>query len=139
MNVSDQIIQVLDNLCEKFGLAIDWTSENVVPYLTTLGAKLISFEIWTSIASMLFTLLLVIAVTVVTKKLIPVFKRGLELQKSFEIRWSVATTFAIIALVIFCIICVCVFATQTMDIVKCLTFPELYIFEYIQNLITAAA
>lgn len=35
MTVSDQIINVLDALCEKFGLVIDWTSENVVPYLTT--------------------------------------------------------------------------------------------------------
>lgn len=25
--VSDQIIKVLDNLCEKFGLAIDWSSK----------------------------------------------------------------------------------------------------------------
>ena len=31
--VSDQIIKVLDNLCDKFGLAIDWSSKNVQPYL----------------------------------------------------------------------------------------------------------
>lgn len=54
MTVSDQIIQVLDNLCEKFGLAIDWTSENVIPYLTTLCTKLVSYEIWTSVAWLAF-------------------------------------------------------------------------------------
>ena len=30
MTVSEQIIQVLDALCEKFGLVIDWTSENAI-------------------------------------------------------------------------------------------------------------
>lgn len=33
MQVSDQIIQVLDAICDKFGLAVDWTSTNVLPYL----------------------------------------------------------------------------------------------------------
>ena len=34
---SEQIIEVLNALCEKFGIAIDWTAENVMPYLTDLA------------------------------------------------------------------------------------------------------
>ena len=30
--VSNQIIEVLNEICNKFGLAIDWTSKNVQPY-----------------------------------------------------------------------------------------------------------
>lgn len=137
MNVSDQIIQVLDNLCEKFGLAIDWTSENVIPYLSTLCTKLVSYEIWTSIASMVFVLMLAIAVAVITKKLVPVFKNGLAQQKSYEIGWSVGTSCAITGLVFFCIFGISVLCCQAMDIIKCVTFPEMFIFEYVQGILNS--
>ena len=50
MSFSSQFIEVLDALCEKFGIVIDWTSQNVVPYLTDLAARIITYEIWTSAA-----------------------------------------------------------------------------------------
>ena len=50
MTVSDQIIAVMNDLCQKFGIAIDWSQENVIPYLTELAGKYISYEIATSIA-----------------------------------------------------------------------------------------
>lgn len=31
--MSVEVIKVLDALVEKFGIAIDWTSANVLPYL----------------------------------------------------------------------------------------------------------
>ena len=31
MNISQQIIEVLNALSEKVGIAIDWTSENILP------------------------------------------------------------------------------------------------------------
>ena len=33
MKVSNQIIEVLEYLCQKFGIVIDWTSESILPYL----------------------------------------------------------------------------------------------------------
>lgn len=39
ITLSDQIISVLDALCEKFGIAIDWTSQNVIPYIQLLAKK----------------------------------------------------------------------------------------------------
>lgn len=34
--MSEEIIKVLDNIGQKFGIAIDWTSENVLPYIQDL-------------------------------------------------------------------------------------------------------
>ena len=48
MTVSAQIIEVLNDLCMKFGLAIDWSQENVLPYLEELAGKYITWEIATS-------------------------------------------------------------------------------------------
>ena len=45
MKVSEQIIEVLDYLCQKIGVVVDWTAENVMPALTTLTEKYISYEL----------------------------------------------------------------------------------------------
>ena len=136
MTVSEQIIQVIDALCEKFGIAINWTSDNVIPYLEVLCGKLIKYEIGTSIAWMAIMILLSIGSIVATKKLAPTFKKGLEKNaRSYAVDWEVGTTFAIIGLVILNLATVIVVGTQIMDIIKCITFPEMYIFEYISALI----
>ena len=135
MTVSEQIIQVLDALCEKFGIVIDWTSANVIPYIETLCGKLIAYEIGTSIAYMVIMILLSIASIVATKKFYPAFKQGLEDESSWECGWTIGTTFAIIGLVILNLVTIIVVGVQVMDIIKCATFPEMYIFEYVNTLI----
>lgn len=52
MTVSEQIIQVLDNLGEKFGLAIDWSPENILPYANELMNKAVSYELWIHITAL---------------------------------------------------------------------------------------
>ena len=37
--MSEKIIKVIDALADKFGLAIDWTSANVMPYVQDLTGK----------------------------------------------------------------------------------------------------
>ena len=135
MTVSEQIIQVLDVLCEKFGIAINWTSENVIPYIEVLCKKLVTYEIATSIASMIFMLILVMASIIATKMLYPVFKEGIENQEYYEDGWSIGTIFAIFGLVALYIATIVVFACQITDIIKCATFPEMYVFEYVSRLI----
>lgn len=45
MEVSNQIIEVLDYLSAKMGIVVDWTAENVVPYLTDLIERMVSYQI----------------------------------------------------------------------------------------------
>lgn len=49
MEMSEQVIKVLDSVCDKFGIAIDWTSNNVLPYIQQLGDKIIAYDICMSI------------------------------------------------------------------------------------------
>lgn len=130
MTVSEQIIQVLDALCEKFGMAIDWTGENVIPYVTTLCTKLITYEIWTSVALMAIMVTLSILSIIPIKTLYPALKRRLdEFDYSFV---SIFISVALAALYLATIICV---GVQIMDIIKCVTFPELFVFEYVQSIV----
>lgn len=138
MTVSEQIIQVIDALCEKFGIVVDWTSKNVIPYVETLCKKLIIYEISTSIAWMVIMTLISIGSIIATKRFYPTFKNGLEKEKnSYECGWGIGSVFAIIGIVFINFVTICVLGTQIMDIIKCATFPEMYIFEYIRALISA--
>lgn len=51
--MSEEIIKVLDALGEKFGVAINWTSANVMPYLQKLCGKYVTYKIATSIVWLL--------------------------------------------------------------------------------------
>ena len=137
MTVSDQIIQVLDVLFAKFGLVIDWTSENIIPYLSTLCTKLVAYEIWTSVVWMAIMLALTVASIIATKKLTTVFKNGIANQGRYDYGWTTGSVFAIIGLVMLYIAVISVTVSQTMDIIKCVTFPEMYIFEYIQGVLNS--
>ncbi len=138
MTVSEQIIQVIDALCEKFGIAINWTGENVIPYVEILCRKLITYEVCTSIAWMLILTLLSIISIMATKKLAPTFKRGLkEDLENFDCGWQVATIFSVIGLIILSVFIFRGLVTQIMDMIKCITFPEIYIFEYVSAIVNA--
>ena len=52
--MSKEVIKILDALAEKFGLAIDWTSANVLPYLQQLCRKYVTYEITTSTVWVMF-------------------------------------------------------------------------------------
>jgi hypothetical protein len=138
MTVSDQIIQVLDALCEKFGLVIDWTSENALPYLTTLCTKLVSFEIWTSVFWLVILFIGSIVGVMLIKRLCPIFKAGCARSDWSSADWEVGSGFAIIGAAFFYAIVCAGIISNVIDIIKCLTFPEMFIFEYVQGVINAA-
>lgn len=136
MTVSEQIISVINILCEKFGIVIDWTTENAVPYLEILFSKLINYEIATSIVKMAIIILLSIGSIVATKKFYPTFKDGWRknAESNCDIGWQVASVFAIIGLIIINFVAILVVNAQIMDIIQCTIFPEMYIFEYVKSL-----
>lgn len=135
MTVSEQIIQVIDALCNKFGIAVDWTAQNIIPYVETLCGKLITYEISTSIVWMTIMILASIGSIIAAKKLAPVFKKGLEEQGTWDDEWTVLTGLSVLVLIVLNVATIIVTIVQVMDIVKCATFPEMYIFEYISILI----
>ena len=127
--MSQEIIKVLDHLCSKFGLVIDWTSENVVPYVTQLLEKIVKYEISISIAWMA-------SITFVTLILIVIAIRLSKVAKEDD--WNfydeAAPCFALAAIIvsiIMSVITIAVVATQIFDIITCATFPEKIIFDYL--------
>lgn len=120
MTVSSEIIEVLDYLGEKFGIAIDWTSKNVLPYLQTLVDKFIKWEISTSIVW------IVIAAFVIVAMIVLINLKGIR-EINEEIDGMLWVPIIVSIIVSFIVICV-----QIFDIVECNIFPEKVLYDFIK-------
>lgn len=58
--MSAQIIEVLNDICGKFGIAVDWTSKNIQPYLKELMTKCINYKLATDIVWLVVGIVLLI-------------------------------------------------------------------------------
>ena len=121
MTISSEIIEVLDYVGEKFGIAIDWTNNNVLPYLQTLVDKFIQWEIFTSILWIAITVF-VIAMIIGLMNL-----KGIREFNKEVCDGGLWIPAGIIILGFFIVICV-----QIFDIVECNVFPEKVLYDFIK-------
>lgn len=132
MTVSDQIISVLNALCEKFGLVVDWTAANVLPYATDLCSRIITYEIATEIACSIIAIIITIALGLVFRFLL---KKGIEDDWCSD-GFMVGSIFAGIIFSISLLITVIGVPCAIMDIIKACTLPELTVIEMVEGLIS---
>lgn len=52
--------QVLQELGKKFGLMVDWSNENIIPYLKELAQRVIQYETWQSVFWIIIGILIII-------------------------------------------------------------------------------
>ena len=115
--MSDEIIKVLDDLSERFGVAIDWSAENVLPYAQELFQKFVNYEIWTSVFWLVICLLFIVLI---------ISKAKWIAENDFD---GFLVTAAILALIASLV----VISVQALDIITALTFPEKLLFDYINS------
>lgn len=120
--MSTEIIKILDAICDKFGIAIDWTSQNVIPYLEQVGEHIVQYKLWTS-----FTCLIFMAIALAFG--IPF---GIKMFKKCYARNNEDVYIVIaIVLTIVCLLCIPVFMILLSNIITALTFPEKTILDFI--------
>ena len=66
--MNEETIKVFDYIGEKLGIAIDYTQENITPYLTDLWNRYISYEIWFHIINIVIFLSLSITAILIFRK-----------------------------------------------------------------------
>ena len=116
--VSYEIIKVLDDLGRRFGIAIDWTNSNMVPYLQQLGQRIVNYKLGMSV----FYLIIGILVMIVSIKAIKFIIH--RCSDDDDITVDLLTMFiapiSIVAGVIaFIFVCDCI-----ENIIACMTLPE---------------
>lgn len=127
--MSEEVIKILDALAEKFGLAIDWTSANVLPYLQQLCGKYVTYEIATSVVWILIGICLLFVGKYAIGKAKYCWGKYKENRYS---DYDVATIGLGILAGSMIVVGIVVVLCQIFDIVTCITFPEKIIIEELQ-------
>lgn len=123
--MSNEIIKVLDDLSKRFGIAIDWSSANIMPYLQDLMARIVKYETYTSIAWLVLGAIILLIGLYFIRKAIKFLKSEEPDSEIFFVVSMIITIFSLMAgpSIIF---------TQVDDIIEINTVPEKYIIEQIQ-------
>lgn len=122
--MSDEIIKVLDNLGQKFGIAIDWTSQNIMPYLQDLMNRFISLQSAKAIIWIVILSVLLIATIILMVIGIRVGKREDDGEIIF-----MAVFIGIIILICLVVPLIC----NIFGLIQNIYTPELTLLEYITN------
>lgn len=125
--MSEEVIKILDDLAQRFGIAINWADKNVVPYLQELFDKFINWEIWTSVMFGGIGLVLIIIGILIGVKLTKFLEKEMD---DFDTEcWLMVLCCS----GIFLLIGGWMTFAQLYDIIECLTFPEKTLFDYVSN------
>ena len=131
MTVSQQIIEVIGALCQKFGIAIDWTSDNILRFVEDRVKNAVRYELYTTI---LYSVALVIAMYIfilLSRSIWRWFKKD---EPADDESIGIAGTFFVIFLIcsIFCFV---LLLNRLVDIITCFTFPEKVVYDIISDMI----
>jgi len=120
--MSNEIITVINHLCDKLGIAVDWTVDNAMPMIQQLIEKYARYLLVNNIAWLcVWVVLFAICTTVAV-----VISRGAlngadwvdELDDLLIMLWGLCTVLALLFLV-FAIVCMS-------QLIKAATIPEIY-------------
>jgi hypothetical protein len=141
----NKIIETLDYLFEKFGIAVDWTTENVLPYVEQLAEKIVTYNIVVEAMWVGASVLGIIVCCIYARILYGSYKLCKTTQKdtllvSYLPRLE-CTDFSMVGfganiLVAFIAITsiICLFIDGG-DLLKWIFIPELQLIEYVSNLV----
>lgn len=137
--MGDEVIKVLNHLGDQFGVAIDWSSTNVMPYLNDLMARMIKYGIYINIYHIIYdifiTVLFIIVTIVLYKIACKMILRSEENKEYVNSAKILSTAFAIslVTTVIVALIEIGNIKDCIADIIELNTVPEKYVVEIIQD------
>lgn len=144
------IIETLDCLFEKFGIAVDWTTENVLPYVEQLAEKIVTYNIVVDAMWVGASILGIIGCCIYARILYGSYKhcKTTETQTVLFDTWlnsygqrrfeMTSTAYLGNALSGFIVIvsCICLFIDGG-DLLKWIFIPELQLIEYVSDLVSS--
>lgn len=131
----DEILNVLNNLAQKFGIVIDWTSDNVIPYLQNLLDRYISYDIYNNIIIIFIISILTIILSVISYVWIK--KSSKECKKEFfeqEVIIYCITAIFIAMLIVIIVLDLFIIPLSIDNLIKDIYVPELRILNLLKDI-----
>ena len=126
--MNEELIKTLTELAKKFGVAIDWTSQNALPYVQELASRIVKFEVATSVLWAIVGAMFIISF----RWWMPLIRNlaRKEEENAFE-RDDPYEGLATAGMIITMIAGGLVIGQQAYDIIKCAILPEAVILRYL--------
>ena len=131
--MSEEIIKVLDELGKRFGIVIDWSNQNIIPYLQELLKRFICYRNITACVWIIISIAMAIG-GIVMVKFLNKWRKSDNYNKDYCSNDDMLAaqgyifSICIIALGIGSII------GNMFGIVKNICMPEMVVYEYIKNI-----
>jgi len=136
MEVSNQIIEVLDKIAQQFGVAIDWTSKNVVPYIKELCSKYTIYNIICCIIGTVIGFLLIVVPPIILHRIRKSYNEDEWWDYCGDLTGKGLLNIIYISICVVAIIVgVIIFPVFLTSLIKWCCMPELAIFESLKHLI----
>ena len=127
MGFTESLIAIIDKISSQVGIVVDWTADNVVPYVMELCNRIVMYE-GIKAALGIVICLIVIGISVViwkkADKMFPADRYGRD-PEFFLLRIFSGIVTGVSSIVM---------STKVFFIVKCFVIPELIILEILQRL-----
>lgn len=123
MTFSEQFIEVFNFLASQIGIIIDWTSENVVPYMQDFSSRFVRYEIAKSATWIIIMIIIPLILFALAKM---ATKEHREADYYSE---GILMFFAWMFFGISCVTSLIVISSQVFHIIKAVNIPEQLIIE----------
>lgn len=130
--MSEEIIKVLNDLGERFGIAIDWTSQNVMSYLQDLASRYMTYNNLIAIIQIAISVILIIIGIVCIIKLIK-WRNSKNYNDSYLSDDPLMCGLGITGASILIALGIGLIIGNTMGIIQNVCMPEMIILDYMKN------
>ena len=131
--MSEEIIKILDELGKRFGIVIDWSNQNIIPYLQELLKRFICYRNITACVWIILSIAMTIG-GIVMVKFLNKWRKSDNYDKDYcsndDMLAALGYMFSI------CIIALGIGSIigNMFGIVKNICMPEMVVYEYIKNI-----
>ena len=133
--MTNEIIKLLDELAKRFGIAIDWTSENVMPYLEDLCSRFITYNIVVNVFWIIMAFVVICFDVWFVKKSYQMYKedRNNIFFETFSFGRDVTYLWiaTVITVIVFSLISVILGLVALLEIPKLIFIPEVFMIDWL--------
>lgn len=129
--MSEEIIKVIDELGKRFGIVIDWSNQNIIPYLQELLKRFICYRNITACVWITISIAMIIGGIVMVK-----FLNKWRKSENYDSDYDDEAIAAVGYIFSICIIALGIglIIGNILEITKNICMPEMVVYEYIKNI-----
>ena len=131
--MSEEIIKVLDELGKRFGIVIDWSNQNIIPYLQELLKRFICYKYITACVWIIISIAITI-IGVVMIKFLNKWRKSDNYNKNYCTDDEFLATLGYILSICMIALGIGLIISKILGIIENICMPEMVVYEYIKNI-----